>query len=509
MAEKFLMPKLSPTMEEGQISRWLKKEGEAFKNGETLAEVDTDKATMEMTALKDGVLLKIIKNDGDTVPLGDPIAITGSAGEDFSALLAEVGGGNGSNGSAAKPVEQTAAQPAQQAANPQAAAQTASQTARQGAPISERADVAEAAGRSYDYAERPGAVEQAESQPQQQNQAQNQTQTAPQPNQQTGNGDVAPQNNGRVIVSPIAARMAAEAGLNLNSLQGSGPGGRIIKRDIEDAIANKQNQPQQQTAVEPQTAQPETQPQTQEQSQIAEPQFQQSENQNNSPFREENTTQMRRAIASSLVKSIGPIPTFYLTIEVEMDKAADLRKQINDALPAEKKVSLNDIVIKCAASALMQHPQVNASYQDRTIRFFERADIGVAVAIPDGLITPIIRSANSKGIAQIAAEVKELAGRAREKKLKPEEFTGGTFSISNLGMFGIEEFTAIINPPEAAILAVGKAEPKPVVRDGEITMRTVMRVTMSCDHRVIDGATGAAFLKTFKQMLENPLLMIM
>jgi len=250
------------------------------------------------------------------------------------------------------------------------------------------------------------------------------------------------------------------------------------------------------------------QPQAEGQMQTA-PGFQQAEIAGASAYREEPTTQMRRAIASRLTESIGPIPTFYLTIEVEMDKAIDFRKQINAALPEEKKVSINDVIIKTVASAMMQHPQVNASYQDRSIRYYERADIGVAVAIPDGLITPIIRNANGKGIAQIAAEVKELAGRARDKKLKPEEFTGGTFSISNLGMFGIEEFTAIINPPEAGILAIGKSEPKPVVRDGEIVVRNVMRVTMSCDHRVIDGATGAQFLKTLKQMLENPMLMLM
>jgi pyruvate dehydrogenase E2 component (dihydrolipoamide acetyltransferase) len=228
-----------------------------------------------------------------------------------------------------------------------------------------------------------------------------------------------------------------------------------------------------------------------------------------SAFRDEPTTQMRRTIASRLTSSIGPVPHFFLTIEIEMEKAADLRKQINAALPEDKKVSLNDIVIKVAANSLIQHPAVNASFQDKAIRYYERADIAVAVAIPDGLITPVIRGANQKGIAQIAAEVKELAGRAREKKLKPEEFTGGTFSISNLGMFGIEEFTAVINPPEAAILAVGASQPKPVVRDGEIVVRNMMRVTMSCDHRAIDGATGAGFLKTFKQMLENPMLMLM
>ena len=468
MADKFLMPKLSPTMEEGQIARWLKKEGEAFKNGETLAEVDTDKATMEMTALTDGVLLKILKGDGETVPLGDPIAITGKEGEDISALLAEVGG-NGA--SAAKPAE-SKAEPQQQKTAEQSAPQAATQQTG-----GNQANVAEAAGRSYDYETRPGAAEQAQQTP------------------QTGNNK--PQSNGgRLIISPIAARMASEAGLDLNKLQGSGPGGRIIKRDIETAIANKGQ------------AAPQVQEKQQAQPQPA-PAFQAAEVAAASPYRDEPTTQMRRTIASRLVTSIGPVPTFYLTVEVEMDKAIELRKQINAALPESQKVSLNDVVIKTVASALMQHPQVNSSYQDRSIRYYERADIGVAVAIPDGLITPIVRGANTKGISQIAAEVKELAARAREKKLKPEEFTGGTFSISNLGMFGIEEFTAIINPPEAAILAVGKSEPKPVVRDGELTVRNIMRVTMSCDHRVIDGATGAQFLKTFKQMLENPMLMLM
>lgn len=467
MADKFLMPKLSPTMEEGQIARWLKKEGEAFKNGETLAEVDTDKATMEMTALQDGVLLKILKGDGETVPLGSPIAITGKAGEDISSLLAEIGGENGAG--AAKPAEakpelKPAAQPA-----PPAAAQSAGGI---------QGNAAETAGRSYDYETRPGAAQQAQS-------------GAPQTEAKSGNG--------RLVISPIAARMASEAGLDLKSLQGSGPGGRIIKRDIESAIANQKAAP---------PAQPAAQPQINEEESAA-PVFQTAAIEGASPYRDEPTTQMRRAIASRLVESIGPVPTFYLTIEVEMDKAVELRKQINAALPESRKVSLNDVIIKAVAAALMQHPQANASYQDRSIRFYERADIGVAVAIPDGLITPIIRSANAKGIAQIALEVKELAARARDKKLKPEEFTGGTFSISNLGMFGIEEFTAIINPPEAGILAIGKSEPKPVVRDGEIVVRNLMRVTMSCDHRVIDGATGAQFLKTLKQMLENPMLMIM
>lgn len=496
MAEKFLMPKLSPTMEEGQIARWLKQEGEAFKNGETLAEVDTDKATMEMTALKDGTLLKILHADGETVPLGDPIAITGNAGEDISALLAEITGGNG-NGAAAvshpaeqkaepKPEEKPAETSAVSTEHPPSAIQTP-----QSADGGIQGDASESAGRSYDYGERPGSAEQAEK-------------TAPRLSAATQNGD-SQEGNGRLIISPIAARMAAEAGLNLNQLQGSGSGGRIIKRDVETALSQPPTTNSQQLIV---NSQQQNAPEV-VQSSVEQSAIRSSQSAIETPFHDEPTTQMRRAIAGRLVTSIGPVPTFYLTIEVEMDNAIDLRKQINGALPESQKVSLNDVVIKTVASALMQHPQVNASYQDRSIRFYERADIGVAVAIPDGLITPIIRNASAKGIAAIAAEVKELAARARDKKLKPEEFTGGTFSISNLGMFGIEEFTAIINPPEAAILAVGRSEPKAVVRDGEIIARNIMKVTMSCDHRVIDGATGAAFLKTFKQMLENPLLLVM
>ena len=216
---------------------------------------------------------------------------------------------------------------------------------------------------------------------------------------------------------------------------------------------------------------------------------------------------MRRTIAKRLGESTGPVPTFFLTVEIEMDNALEFRKQINDAI-APEKVSVNDIIVKVAAMASMKHPFINSSYRDDKIRFYENADIGVAVAIDEGLITPIIRSANKKGIAEISREVRELAGKARDKKLQPEEYSGATFSISNLGMFGIKEFTAIINPPEAAIFAIGAAKPTAVVKDGEIVVRNIMSVTMSCDHRVIDGATGAKFLQTFRQMLENPALML-
>jgi pyruvate dehydrogenase E2 component (dihydrolipoamide acetyltransferase) len=297
-----------------------------------------------------------------------------------------------------------------------------------------------------------------------------------------------------MIVSPIAARMAAENGVDLKSISGSGPGGRIIKRDIEAAMESGvgSRESRAETAIPSTVGYGQT-----------------SEVQGASAFREENTSKIRQIIAQRLGESIGPVPTFYLTVEIEMDKALEFRKQINASLSEEEKVSVNDVIVKTAAMASLKHPFVNSSYRDDKIRFYEDADVGVAVAIDEGLITPVIRGANKKGIAQIAKEVKELAGRAREKKLQPEEYTGATFSISNLGMFGIKEFTAIINPPEAAILAIGAAKPTAVVAGGEIVLRNMMSVTMSCDHRVIDGATGAKFLQTFKQMLENPILMLM
>jgi pyruvate dehydrogenase E2 component (dihydrolipoamide acetyltransferase) len=458
MANKILMPKLSPTMEEGQISRWLKAEGDAIEANETIAEVDTDKATMEMTSLEDGVLLKILVPAGENAKLNQTIGIIGKAGEDFSALLDEASS-NGSASSSAPKAEEKPAEDAKPAAPEQ------------------KQEASETAGRSYDE-QRPEAKEEAKAET-------NPKSEIPNPKS----------DNGRLIVSPIAARMAAENGIDLKSLTGSGPQGRIIKRDIEAAMSGSS----QQSAV---SSQPETAK--------AAPSFAQTPDvQGASAFREENTSKMRQIIASRLAESIGPIPTFYLTVEIEMDKALEFRKSINAALKEDEKVSVNDVVVKVAAMASLKHPFVNSSYRNDKIRFYEDADVGVAVAIDEGLITPVIRGANKKGIAQIAKEVKELAGRAREKKLQPEEYTGATFSISNLGMFGIKEFTAIINPPEAAIFAIGGASPTAVVRDGEIVIRQMMSVTMSCDHRVIDGATGAKFLQTFKQMLENPILMLM
>jgi pyruvate dehydrogenase E2 component (dihydrolipoamide acetyltransferase) len=302
-----------------------------------------------------------------------------------------------------------------------------------------------------------------------------------------------------VKASPLARKLAAEAGMQIGAVQGSGPGGRIVKRDIEEAVARGGTPaaaPTSAPAAPAEAAQP----------QAAAPVPVSTD----ARFRAHPLTQMRKTIARRLAQSIGPVPTFYLTIEVDMGEAVALRARINERFAKEGvKTSPNDLVIKAVAVALRRHPFVNAAWTGDAIHLFEQVHIGVAVAIDEGLITPVIRDADLKGISDISREVKELAGRAREKKLKPEEFTGSTFSISNLGMFGIEEFTAIINPPEAAILAVGAITPKVVVDDGgNMAIRQRMRVTLSCDHRVIDGATGAAFLQTLKQYLEDPMLMI-
>lgn len=453
MASKVIMPKLSPTMEEGQIARWLKKEGDKVAMGEPLAEIDTDKATMEMQALANGVLRKILIGEGQSAPLGQIIAIVGGADEDISSLLAEA--------TAAAPA------PAQKAPEPEPPPPAPTPApAEQPAPPQQAQ--AAAAGSASNASNATNG---------------RQTATAPAPS------GSAP--SGRLIVSPLAARMAAESGLDLRSVQGSGPNGRIIKKDIEAALSQPKAAPEPQRyprAVEPAKFQPAA---------VAAA----------SAYRDEPATQIRQTIAKRLVTSIGPVPHFFLTTDIEMDRAAEMRKGIN-ALDPDLKISINDIIIKVTAAALIQHPEVNASFQEKFIRYYEHADIGVAVAIEDGLITPVVRAADQKSLSQIAGEVRELAERARSKRLKPEEYTGATFSISNLGMFGIDEFTAVINPPEGAILAIGAMTAKPVVRDNEIVIRQIMRVTMSCDHRVIDGATGAKFLQTFKKILENPLYLV-
>lgn len=412
-ATKVHMEALSPTMEEGQLVQWLKSEGDDVANGDVLAEIETDKATMELVARGDGVLRKIFLDAGGTAAVGAVIGVIADADEDISGIEGVSGGG----GSAPAPTEESA----------------------------------------------PAEAEPAP------------TESAPAPAQPAPAAPVA--SGGRVKASPVARRLAEEKGIDVATIAGSGPGGRVVKRDVEAAQAGGPPAASSAAAWTPDEAEYEDVP----------------------------TSQMRKTIAKRLVTSIGPIPTFYLTMDVDMGRVMEARKSINAMLEKDGgKISINDIVLKATAAALRQHPNCNAQWQDGFIRRFNAVHIGVAVAIEDGLITPVVRNAHMKGIAQIGDEVRELAGRAREKKLTPDEYTGATFSVSNLGMFGIHEFTAIINPPEAGILAVGGIEETPVVVDGQVVVRPRMRITMSCDHRVIDGAQGSRFLQTLKSMLEEP-----
>jgi pyruvate dehydrogenase E2 component (dihydrolipoamide acetyltransferase) len=454
-------------MEEGRLIGWQKKEGDQIKEGDVLAEIETDKATMELIARGSGVLRGIFLEDGGTAPVGSVIAVIAEPDEDISGILKSVPAearAEAAPGPAVGEEPGAAGPPAERAAG-QAAAELAT------AGPTEPGQAA-------------GGVRAAEESPQRQPTPA--VGTAP---ERAAGGRVeqvtAPAETGRLKASPLARRLAAEAGLELGQVQGTGPGGRITKRDIEAAVA----------APAPAAAVPAV-PAYQPPVAMAE-------------VEEIPVTQMRKTIARRLATSIGPVPTFYLTTEVDMERMLAVREQINRRLEAQgMRVSINDLLIKAVAAALVRHPDVNASWGETVIRRYGRVHIGVAVAIEDGLITPIIRDADRKGVAQIAYEVRELAGRARERKLAPEEYTGATFSISNLGMFGIQEFTAIINPPESAILAVGTVEEKPVVEDGEVVIRSRMRLTMSCDHRVIDGAMGARFLQTLKDNLEEPTMML-
>jgi pyruvate dehydrogenase E2 component (dihydrolipoamide acetyltransferase) len=400
------MEALSPTMEEGRLVEWKKNEGDAVAAGDVLAEVETDKAVMELVARSAGVLLKQLVAAGATVPVSAPVGWIGEKGESVP-------------GDGAAPAQKTEETPAKQPAEARA---------------------------------KPPALEPARP------------------------ADRLPLTAHRVKASPLARKIASERGVDLAGVSGSGPEGRIIKRDLEAAAAG---------AVPP-SLRPSAQP----------------------AFEDRPLSQIRKTIAKRLVQSIGPIPTFYLTSEVDMERVAEAREALSAAAGDQGKVSFNDIVLKAIATALVQHPECNAWWQDDHIRYWNEVHLGMAVAIEDGLITPVIRHADGKSLRQISAEARELAGRARERKLTPEEYTGATFSVSNLGMFDIEHFTAVINPPEAGIVAIGSIAQVPAVIGGAIVPRRRMRLTMSCDHRVIDGATGAKFLKTLKLMLENPLALV-
>ncbi len=428
MASRVVMPKLSDTMEEGKILRWLKKEGDKVETGQTLAEVETDKATVEMEAYSNGTIRKLIAEEGATVPIGTLIAVIGSPDEDISALLEQAEG--------AKAAAPAAAPPREAEARPAAAARPSAPQARRPA-----------------QRPRPSPA----------------PAPAPAP-------EAPPAEGGRGLrASPLALRMAADAGIDIGSLQGSGPQGRIIRRDIEAAIEQ---------AKAPAPSAPAAAVQVGEVQEI-------------------ELSSMRRTIAKRLVQSKAPVPHFYLTVDVRMDRAWEAYKALRDE---NYPVSLNDVIIKATASALRRHPEVNASFAGDRVKQFTRVHIGMAVAIEDGLITPVIRDADSKSLLDIAEGARELAERARSRRLQPHEYTGSTFSISNLGMMGIEEFSAIINPPEAAILAVGAVREVPVAEGGEVKIGRRMKLTLSVDHRVADGAQGARFLQTLTRMLENPLL---
>jgi pyruvate dehydrogenase E2 component (dihydrolipoamide acetyltransferase) len=417
MATKVHMEALSPTMEEGRLVKWTKREGDAVKSGDTLAEVETDKAVMELVARADGQLIKVMVPEGSTVPVGNVVAYIGKPGENV-------------DGDASAP----AAAPQPSAVSRQPAAPSAPALA----PIAAPADAT------------------------------------------------------RVKASPLAKRIAKDAGVDLKLVQGSGPGGRVIKRDVEAGAASPAAK-----APAPQPSSPLPAPRSP------------LPVRSGAPFEDVPLTQIRKTITKRLAASLGPIPHFFLTIEADMERAAEAREALNKQLGDEGKVSFNDIVIKAVAHALTRHRACNAWFQEDHIRYWNEVHIGMAVAVEDGLITPVIRNADLKNLSEIGAEARELAQKARNRRLKPEEYTGATFSVSNLGMFDIDQFTAVINPPEAGIVAVGSIVPKAVPEGDRVVVRRRLRLTMSCDHRVIDGATGAAFLKTLKQMLENPLAMLL
>ena len=407
------MPKLSDTMTEGVVAEWHKKVGDPVESGELLAEIETDKATMEFDSFQDGVLLHIGVQVGETAPVDSILAILGKKGEDITELLKE--------GSA--PAEA-----------PKEEIKKEASTVKAPAP----------------------AV------------------PAPEPISVAASIAPVPSSNGRVKASPLAKKLASEKGINIQAISGSGDGGRVVKKDIENYSGGNGIQ----TKAVPAGVE---------------------------SYREENVSQMRKVIAKRLAESKFSAPHFYLTMDIDMDNAIAARKSLKTH---EIKVSFNDMVIKAVAVALKKHPKVNSSWLGDKIRYNDHVHIGVAVAVDEGLLVPVVKHADIKPMSLINSEVYDFATRARDKKLQPHEWEGNTFTISNLGMFGIEEFTAIVNPPDSCILAVGAIRNEPVVKNGEIKVGNRMKVTLSCDHRVVDGATGSEFLNTFKNMLENPIMMI-
>jgi pyruvate dehydrogenase E2 component (dihydrolipoamide acetyltransferase) len=407
MAQIIRLPKMSDTMEEGVIVSWLVKEGDQVKSGDIIAEVETDKATMELENFEKGIILHLAAKEGEAIPVDAIIAIVGNAGEDFASLLQAAG------------------------------------------PVAPKEATTEAA----ETVAAPVVVE-------------NPTITS---NNDNTNGD------SRLKASPLAKKIAEDKGISLSDINGSGDGGRIVKRDIENYA------PQSTSAV------------------------------NSAPigtesFTEVAVSQMRKTIAKRLSESKFTAPHFYLTMEINMDKALSARAAMNDY--ADVKVSVNDLIIKAASIALIKHPKVNSSWLGDKIRFNEHVNIGVAMAVDEGLLVPVVKFANQKSLSQISTEVKAYSVKAKDKKLQPSDWEGNTFTISNLGMFGIEEFTAIINPPDACIMAIGAVKETVIVKEGQMLIGNVMKVTLSCDHRAVDGVVGSQFLLTFKELLEEPVKLL-
>jgi pyruvate dehydrogenase E2 component (dihydrolipoamide acetyltransferase) len=417
MAEIITLPKMSDTMTEGVIVRWTVKVGDSVKSGDIIAEVETDKATMDMEVYSKGQILHLIASEGQAIPVDAAIAIVGQPGEDFQALLSGAASAGSNNNSTASNTE------------------SSNNTQVTQAPASNSAPVASASDA-----------------------------------------------NGRVLASPLAKKIAAEKGIDLNGIQGTGENGRIVKKDLENASPAT-------SSASASTSAPVSQAVMGQES-----------------FTEVPVSQMRKTIAARLGESKFTAPHFYLTIEINMDKATAAREQMNAI--SDVKISMNDIVVKAAAAALRKHPNINSSWLDTKIRYNHHIHIGVAMAVEDGLLVPVVRFADNKSLSQISAEVKAYGAKAKEKKLQPQDWAGNTFTISNLGMFGIDEFTAIINPPDACILAVGTVKDSVGVVNGEIKPVKTMKVTLSCDHRVVDGAMGAAFLQTLKSYLEEPVKLL-
>jgi len=460
---KVVMPKLSDAMESGKIIKWLKKEGDKIQGGDILAEVETDKADVEMEAFGAGVLRKILVPAGESAAIGALIGVIAEPGDDIAAVVASAPTGAAGAGSGAP---KTPLRPEPTPAAPAGAASAAAPSSRPAPVVPAGASVAPAArpvpaapaAAPVAAAARPAAVVSAPA-------------AVP-----AGLGQ-----GGRVKASPLAKKIAAQTGVDLRLIQGSGPGGRIIRRDVEAAGSGAASGAAAVAAAIPAVA--------------------------GAEFEDVPLSQMRAAIARRMPLSKAPVPHFYVSSEVAMDHAWELREQLN-ALEGQPKISVNDCVIRACALALLKHPGVNASLQGDAIRVYHRAHLGIAVALDEGLITPVLRDCHAKPLAQIAVEARDLVERARNRKLRAQELSGATFSISNLGMFDVTEFSAIINPPEGAILAVGSVRRVPVVDDAGLGVGRRMMLTISCDHRVMDGAMGARFLQDVKRLLEEPLRLL-